>query len=60
LGVPELGKFGCDHDLAGYAAIEDDVDCDFRRFCTIAKGDPSCVFEFYRKGTAPDNAHLNK
>ena len=60
LGVPELGKFGCDHDLAGYAAIEDDVDCDFRRFCTIAKGDDSCVFEFYRKGTAPDNAHLNK
>jgi hypothetical protein len=42
LGVPELGKFGCDHDLAGYAAIE------------------GCVFEFYRKGTAPDNAHLNK
>jgi hypothetical protein len=60
LGVPELGKFGCDHDLAGYAAIEDDVDCDFRRLCTIAKGDDSCVFEFYRKGTAPDNAHLNK
>ena len=60
LGVPELGKFGCDHDLAGYAAIEDDVDCDFRRLCTIAKGDENCVFEFYRKGTAPDNAHLNK
>jgi hypothetical protein len=60
LGVPELGKFGCDHDLAGYAVIEDDVGCDFRRLCTIAKGDPICVFEFYRKGTAPDNAHLNK
>jgi hypothetical protein len=60
LGVPELGKFGCDHDLAGYAAIEDDVDCEFRRLCTIAKGDDNCVFEFYRKGTAPDNAHLNK
>ena len=60
LGVPELGKFGCDHDLAGYAAIEDDVGCDFRRLCTIAKGDDRCVFEFYRKGTAPDNAHLNK
>jgi hypothetical protein len=60
LGVPELGKFGCDHDLAGYAAIEDDVDCEFRRLCTIAKGDPNCVFEFYRKGTAPDNAYLNK
>jgi hypothetical protein len=60
LGVPELGKFGCDHDLAGYRVIEDDVDCEFRRLCTIAKGDHSCVFEFYRKGTAPDNAHLNK
>jgi hypothetical protein len=60
LGVPELGKFGCDHDLAGYPAIEDDVDCEFRRMCTIAKGDDSCIFEFYRKGTAPDNAHLNK
>jgi hypothetical protein len=60
LGVPEMGKFGCDHDLAGYAVIEDDVDCDFRRLCTIAKGDDNCVFEFYRKGAAPDNAHLNK
>ena len=60
IGVPELGKFGCDHDLAGYAAIEDDVECEFRRMCTIAKGDDCCVFEFYRKGTAPDNAHLNK
>ena len=60
LGVPELGRFGCDHDLAGYPVIEDDVDCEFRRLCTIAKGDDHCVFEFYRKGTAPDNAHLNK
>jgi hypothetical protein len=60
LGVPELGKFGCDHDLAGYTVIESDVDCEFRRLCTIAKGDDNCVFEFYRTGTAPDNAHLNK
>jgi len=60
LGVSELGKFGCDHDLAGYAVIEDDVNCEFRRLCTIAKGDDRCLFEFYRKGTAPDNAHLNK
>lgn len=60
LGVPELGKFGCDHDLAGYKAIEGEVDCEFRRLCTLAKGDDKCVFEFYRKGTAPDNAHLNK
>jgi len=60
LGVPELGKFGCDHDLAGYPVIEDEMDCEFRRLCTIAKGDDRCVFEFFRKGTAPDNAHLNK
>jgi len=60
LGVSELGKFGCDHDLAGYSLIEDDVNCDFRRLCTIAKGDDHCLFEFYRRGTAPNNAHLNK
>ena len=60
LKVPELGKFGCDHDLAGYTVIEDDVNCEFRRLCTIAKGDDHCMFEFYRKGAAPNNAHLNK
>jgi hypothetical protein len=59
LGVPELGKFGCDHDIAGYPVIEDAVNCEFRRLCTIANGDGHCLFEFYRKGTAPDNAHLN-
>ena len=59
LGVPELGKFGCDHDIAGYPIIEDDVNCEFRRLCTIANGDDHCMFEFYRKGTAPNNAHLN-
>jgi hypothetical protein len=59
LNVPELGKFGCDHDLAGYPHIEKDVDCDFRRLKTIANGDGYCLFEFYRRGTAPDDAHLN-
>ncbi|MFC1693008.1 L-2-amino-thiazoline-4-carboxylic acid hydrolase [Candidatus Latescibacterota bacterium] len=59
LNVPELGKFGCDHDIAGYPVIEKDVDCEFRRLCTIANGDGYCLFEFYRTGTAPDNAHLN-
>jgi len=59
LGVPELGKFGCDHDIAGYPVIEKDVNCEFRRLCTIANGDGHCLFEFYRRGTAPDNAHLN-
>ena len=59
LGVPELGKFGCDHDIAGYPVIEKDVNCEFRRLCTIANGDGHCLFEFYRRGKAPDNAHLN-
>jgi hypothetical protein len=59
LNVPELGKFGCDHDVVGYPLIEKDVDCDFRRLKTIANGDGYCLFEFYRRGTAPDNAHLN-
>lgn len=59
LGVPELGKFGCDHDIAGYPIIENEVKCEFRRLCTIANGDGHCLFEFYRKGTAPDNVHLN-
>ncbi len=59
LNVPELGRFGCDHDVAGFSAIEKDVNCEFRRFCTIANGDDHCLFEFYRRGTAPDNAHLN-
>lgn len=38
LGVPELGKFGYDHDVAGFPIIEDEVNCEFRRFCTIANG----------------------
>jgi hypothetical protein len=59
LNVPELGKFGCDHDLAGYPAIEKEVNCEFRRLCTLANGDDHCLFEFYRQGTAPNNAHLN-
>lgn len=59
LGAPELGMFGCDHDVAGYPSIEDDVNCEFRRHCTLAKGSDHCLFEFYRMGTAPNNAHLN-
>lgn len=48
LDVPELGKFGCDHDLAGYPVIEEDINFDFRRLCTLAKGGDHCLFEFYR------------
>jgi hypothetical protein len=57
---PEVAKLGCDHDLAGYPVFIDRVDAEFRRPHTIAKGDEYCDFHFYRKGTAPDNEHLNK
>ena len=60
LGCPELGKLGCDHDLAGYPVILNRVDAEFRRPCTIANGDDCCDFNFYRKGTAPPTEHLNK
>ena len=53
-GVPELAPFGCDNDLAGYPAIANEMNMEFRRPCTIAKGDDYCKFLFYRKGTAPD------
>jgi len=57
---PEIAMLGCDHDLAGYPLIVDRVNAEFRRPHTIAKGDEYCDFHFYRKGTAPDTAHLNK
>lgn len=60
LGCPELGRLGCDHDLAGYPKILDRVNAEFRRPCTLAKGDDCCDFNFYRKGTAPRTDHLNK
>ena len=60
LDCPELGKLGCDHDLGGYPVILDRVDAEFRRPCTLAKGDACCDFNFYRKGSAPPTEHLNK
>ena len=57
---PELNTLGCDHDLAGYPLIEEAVQCDFRRPCTLAKGGDCCHFQFYRKGTTPFSADLNK
>jgi hypothetical protein len=60
LGCPELGKLGCDHDLAGYPLILDRVDAEFRRPCTLAKRGDFCDFNFYRKGTAPPTGHLNR
>lgn len=60
IGCPELGKLGCDHDLAGYPVILDRVDAEFRRPCTLAKGADFCDFNFYRRGTAPPTEHLNR
>ena len=60
IGCPEIASLGCVHDLAGYPLLEEAVQSEFRRPCTIANGDDCCHFHFYRKGTAPDNAHLNK
>ena len=59
LGYPELGPFGCDHDCAGYAAIADEVQIEFRRPCTIAKGGTTCDFKFYRAGTAPETEMID-
>jgi hypothetical protein len=59
LGCPELGKLGCDHDLTGYPAIEDRVQAEFRRPCTIAKGGSYCKFIFYRQGTAPETEEVD-
>jgi hypothetical protein len=60
LGCPELIKMGCDHDLAAYPLMEEASQCEFRRPKTIADGDDYCHFHYYRKGKAPDTAHLNK
>jgi hypothetical protein len=60
IDCPELNTLGCDQDLVGYPLIEEAVQCEFRRPCTLAKGGDCCHFHFYRKGTAPDTAHLNK
>lgn len=55
LGCPELARLGCEIDRAGYApeALGDQVELDFRRPLTIAKGGDSCEFYYYRKGYAP-------
>lgn len=58
LGAPELGRLGCDHDLAGYPTICDRFGFEFRRPTTIAKGSDRCRFRFYRAGTAPDTEEI--
>jgi hypothetical protein len=60
IDCPELNVFGCEHDLAGYPLIEEATKSEFRRHCTLAKGGDCCHFQFHRKGTAPETAHLNK
>lgn len=60
VGCSELGRLGCDHDLAGYPVILDRVDAEFRRPCTLASGGDYCDFNFYRKGTAPPTEYLNR
>ncbi|NPE30102.1 L-2-amino-thiazoline-4-carboxylic acid hydrolase [Methanococcoides sp. SA1] len=60
IGCPELSTIGCDHDLAGYPLINDITNSEFRRPCTLAKGDDCCHFHFYRKGTAPNVSFENK
>jgi hypothetical protein len=57
---PEIAKLGCDHDVAAYPIIEPVVNAEFRRPCTLAKGDSLCDFNFYRKGFAPQGAFENK
>ena len=50
----------CDHDLAAYPVIEPLVNAEFRRPCTLAKGDSCCDFNFYRRGFSPDGPFVNK
>jgi len=61
IDCPELAKMGCDIDIAGYApgALGNKVDLDFRRPCTLANGDKSCEFYYYRKGHAPVDMQNN-
>jgi len=60
LDCPEVGMLGCDHDVAGYPFIEDEVNSEFRRLHTIAKGDDYCDFMFFKKGKCPFDASKNK
>jgi len=57
---PEIAKLGCDHDLASYPFVDPAVNSEFRRPCTLAKGDEYCDFNFYRKGFAPQGVFENK
>ncbi|MBW2525682.1 MAG: L-2-amino-thiazoline-4-carboxylic acid hydrolase [Deltaproteobacteria bacterium] len=56
---PEIAQLGCDHDLASYPFVEPEVDAEFRRPCTLAKGGCCCEFNFYRTGHAPEGDYVN-
>lgn len=60
IDCPELNILGCEHDLAAYDLINGPTNSEFIRPCTLAKGGDCCHFKFYRKGTAPVSAKLNK
>lgn len=57
---PEFAQLGCDHDLASYPYVDPQVNSEFRRPCTLAKGGNYCDFNFYRKGFAPQGAFENQ
>jgi hypothetical protein len=59
IGCPEVARLACEHDLAGYPLIEEAVQSEFRRPCTLATGYDYCHFHFYRKGTAPKTDYIN-
>lgn len=54
LTIPALASLGCDHDIAGFQAIADKIQMDFRRPVTLAKDGKPCQFMFFRKGMAPE------
>ena len=60
LGCGEIAGMACKLFLTGYSLIEEAVQSEFRRPLTIYNGDEYCHFKFYRKGKAPNDAHLNK
>ena len=60
VGVPEIGRIGCDHDCFGYPKLSERGIFVFNRPETIAKGGQCCRFNFYRKGTQPEDLPENK
>ena len=57
LTIPELAPVRCDHDIAGYTAIGDKTEMEFRRPVTLVRDGRACRFMFSRNGTAPKGAY---